>query len=54
LYVMGDSTYIDSTFSQVSELARVMNYIPTKKLLTPVLDEFDGWGLVEIEVNKFY
>ncbi len=54
LYVMGDSTYIDSTFSQVSELARVMNYIPTKKLLTPVLDEFDGWGLVEIELDKFY
>ena len=52
LYVLGDSTYIDSTLSQVSEIAHVMKYTPEKNLLTPALDEFEGWGLVELTLNK--
>jgi hypothetical protein len=29
-----------------------MKYTPEKNLLTPALDEFEGWGLVELTLNK--
>jgi hypothetical protein len=49
---MGDSTYIDSTSSQVNEMAASSGYRVERTLVTPDLNEFEGWGLVELTFNK--
>ena len=49
---MGNQEYIDSTFSQVTELSTLNNYEVKIKSLTPKMDEFSGWGLVEIKPGK--
>ena len=54
LFVLGDSTYINSVYSQVQEMANSNDYKFELSPLTPDLNEFEGWGLVEIEVDKFY
>jgi hypothetical protein len=52
LFVMGDSTYIDSTFSQVNEMAASSGYRVERTLVTPDLNEFEGWGLVELTIKE--
>ncbi len=52
LFVMGDSAYIDSTSSQVSEMAMSNGYLVDKKRLMPDLDEFEGWALVELTIDE--
>ena len=53
LYVLGDSTYIASAYSQVQDMATSNGYKIQTKPLTPDLDEFEGWALVEMKVDKF-
>ncbi len=52
LFVMGDSTYIASAYSQVQDMATSNGYKIQTKPLTPDLDEFKGWALVELELEK--
>jgi hypothetical protein len=47
---MGDSTYIASAYSQVQEMAASNGYKIQKNPITPDLDEFEGWGLVELSI----
>tara|TARA_B100001964_G_C14127115_1_gene551071 strand:- start:629 stop:1009 length:381 start_codon:yes stop_codon:yes gene_type:complete len=51
LYVLGNSTYIDSTFSQVNEIAISNRKEVGLNQLTPDLDEFEGWSLVELSIK---
>ena len=48
LYVFGDGTYVDSTFKQVSEIAIKNGFEVEYNPITPDLDEFEGWSLVEL------
>jgi len=52
LFVLGNSTYIDSTYSQVNEMAINNGYMLHSSPLTPPFDEFDGWALVELNLSK--
>ena len=52
LFVLGDSTYIDNTFAQVSEMATSNGYTIQTKPFTPDLDEFEGWSLMELKLIK--
>jgi hypothetical protein len=52
LFVMGNSTYIDSTFTQVSEMSASYGYKIQTKPLTPDLDKFKGWALVEFQITE--
>ena len=52
LYVLGDSTYTNSAFSQVEDMAISNGYDLESVPLTPDLDEFESWGLVELTLNK--
>jgi hypothetical protein len=54
IYVLGDRTYINSAYSQVNEIAISNGYELRSTPLTPDLEKFEGWGLVEIELDKFY
>ena len=47
LFVLGDSTYINSAYSQVQEMAILNGYELESNPLTPDLNEFEGWALVE-------
>jgi len=53
IYVLGDSNYVNSAYSQVQEMAASNGYKIQTKPLTPDLDEFEGWALVEMKVDKF-
>ena len=52
LFVMGDSTYIDSTSSQVEKLSLTNGYELELNPITPDLNEFEGWALVELSLSK--
>ncbi len=52
VFVIGDSSYIDSTFTQVSEISSSYGYNIETKPLTPNLDKFKGWGLVEFQIKE--
>tara|TARA_B100000315_G_scaffold159131_1_gene147674 strand:- start:899 stop:1525 length:627 start_codon:yes stop_codon:yes gene_type:complete len=52
LFVIGDSAYIDSTFTQISEMVASNSYKIQTKQLTPDLEEFEGWALVEISIDN--
>ena len=52
LFVHGDSKYIHSAFSQVEEMALSNGYELQSKSLTPALNEFEGWKLVELKLKK--
>ncbi len=52
LFVLGDSTYIASAYSQVQEMATSNDYKFELSPLTPDLDEFEGWALVEFSVDE--
>jgi hypothetical protein len=54
LFVLGDSTYIDSTFLQVEKMDSLNEFNVIQKPLTPNLDEFDGWSLVELSVRGIH
>jgi len=47
LFVLGDSSYINSAYSQVQEMASTNGYELESNPLTPDLNEFEGWALVE-------
>jgi hypothetical protein len=51
LFVLGNSTYIDSTLFQVNEIAISNGYELRSTPLTPDLDEFEGWGLFNISLK---
>ena len=52
LFVLGDSTYINSVYSQVQEMANSNDYKFELSPLTPDLNEFEGWALVELSLSK--
>ena len=52
LYVLGDSTYIASAYSQVQEMAASNGYKFETNSLTPDLEKFEGWALVEMKIDK--
>jgi hypothetical protein len=52
LFVLGDSSYINSAYSQVEEMAESNDYKLKVEPMTPDLDEFEGWTLVELLVSK--
>ena len=52
LYVLGDSTYIASAYSQVQDMATSNGYKFETNSLTPDLEKFEGWALVELELEK--
>ena len=54
LFVLGNSTYIDSTLFQVNEIAISNGYELRSTPLTPDLDEFEGWSLVELSVRGIH
>jgi hypothetical protein len=52
LFVLGDSTYIDGAYSQVQEMASLNSYKFESSPLTPDLEKFEGWALVELSLSK--
>jgi hypothetical protein len=52
LFVLGDSTYINSAYSQVQEMANSNDYKFELSPLTPDLEKFEGWALVKLSFNK--
>ena len=52
LYVIGDSTYKASVFPQINEMANSNDYILKRNSITPDLDKFEGWSIVEIAIKK--
>ena len=52
LFVLGDSLYIKSTCSQVKQMAELNGYNLESSFITPDLDEFKGWGLVELSIYE--
>ena len=51
VFVLGDSTYINSAYSQVNEMASTNGYKLESNFLTPDLDEFEGWALVKLKIT---
>ncbi len=55
LYVMRDSTFIDTTFSQVNEMAVSAGYKVSRNPVTPALDEFESgrwWNFQRVKVSN--
>ena len=50
--VLGDSTFIANTFYYIKEMASLNGYQLESTPLTPDLDEFEGWALVEFSAEK--
>ena len=51
LFVVGDSSYVDSTFTQINQMANLNGYNIQKTLITPNHEEFSGWSLVELKIQ---
>ena len=54
LFVLGDRTYINSVHSQIRDMAIENGFEVQTKSLIPDLNEFEGWALVELTINKDY
>ena len=52
LFVLGDKKYIKSVFSQINEVCLLKGYKLESNAITPDLDEFKGWALVELKLKK--
>ncbi len=52
LFVLGDSIYIASVSPQIYEMASTNSYELESTPLTPDLDEFEGWALVEFQITE--
>ena len=52
LFVLGDSTYINSSYNQVQEMASSDGYVLKLNPITPKFDEFKGWALVEFQITE--
>jgi len=50
IYVLGDRTYINSVYSQIMEMAILNGYALDLNAITPNLNEFEGWALMELSV----
>tara|TARA_B100000315_G_C14188842_1_gene412383 strand:- start:138 stop:608 length:471 start_codon:yes stop_codon:yes gene_type:complete len=48
IFVLGGSTYINSVYSQIDQMAISNGYKLNFDSITPDYDEFDGWALVEL------
>ena len=53
IYLLGDRTYIDRAFIKISKMAKSNKYKVIINKLTPELNRFKGWALVEIELIEF-
>ena len=52
IYIVGDSIYIASVSPQIYEMASTNSYELESTPLTPDLDEFEGWALVEFQITE--
>jgi|TARA_B100001964_G_C13836983_1_gene424093 hypothetical protein len=52
LFVLGNDAFINSANSQVQEMANLNGYKLELNPLTPNLDEFDGWALIQIKLKQ--
>ncbi len=52
LFVLGNDAFIKSANSQVQEMANLNGYKLELNPLTPNLNEFDGWALVQIKLKQ--
>ena len=50
IYVLGDSTYINSAYSQIRYMASTNGYELESNPITPDNVEFKGWGVVELSI----
>ena len=51
LFVLGDSTYINSAYSQVGKMVVSNGYELKINSITPDLDKFEGWALVKFQIE---
>ena len=54
IFVLGDRIYINSVHSQIRDMAIENGFEIQTESLTPDLNEFEGWALVELTINKDY
>ena len=52
IFVLGDRIYINSVHSQIRDMAIENGFEIQTESLTPDLNEFEGWALVELTINK--
>ena len=52
IFVLGGSTYINSVYSQIDQMAISNGYKLNFDSITPDYDEFDGWALVELILDE--